>query len=441
MTMQKQAFYHAKNICQVLQTSGFQAVFAGGAVRDMLLDLNPNDYDVATNATPSQVRNHFPTAKFVGESFGVSLVDDIEIATFRTEGSYSDGRRPDHVHFRNVTLEMDAMRRDLTINAIYFDPVKKVYIDPVGGMADIEKQEINFVGDANDRLKEDYLRILRAIRFGVKYDFNFSFDTLASIRNNAESLIDLSGERILEELKKALKLKNPDIYFRCLQLVDALKVIFPEVANLENSEQDPKWHPEGDVFTHTLKVLENIKTRYNWRIKFAGLLHDIGKPSTKTVYENGRIGNPSHAKVGGEMAEIVCRRLKMSNEDTIHITNLVKDHMKFKDILNMKKSTLRRFVAEPHFRDLIKLCIADVYGSGFGPYDMSTINFAKEQLLTYKEEPVMPKPFVNGFDLIQLGIQQGPIFKELLDKVMDLQLEGTITDRKEALKILAELTI
>ena len=456
----------AINICKRLQDNGYEAVFAGGCVRDMILGIEPNDYDVATSATPSDIKKIFKNAKFVGESFGVSLIGEIEVATFRTDGSYMDGRRPDNITFS--TMEEDAERRDLTINAIFFDPIKGNYLDCVGGFNDIDNKLIRFIGDADKRIDEDNLRIMRAIRFASRFYFRIDMKSFDAIIKNAYKTKDLSGERILEELKKGMKV-NPEIYIKSLRGSGVLKHILPEVYDLIGSKQSKKWHPEGatvqevnsdikipydpnnpehsdktkykfnhgDVFIHTMLVLEKLGD-VDWKIKFAALLHDIGKPATQVFEEDGRITNKGHDKLGAEMTEVICKRLKMSNSDTDFIVALVKGHMNIKDILHMKKSTLRRFIAKPYYLDLIKLVEADTLGTGYD-HDMSFVAHARDEYEKYTnepEEPAMPEPFIDGYDLINIGMNPGPQFKELLDIMMDKQLEGTIESRLDAIAYL-----
>ena len=384
----RKAFY----ICKFLQDKGFEAVFAGGCVRDMILNIEPHDYDVATNATPDDIKNIFKNAKFVGESFGVSLIDGIEVATFRTDGDYSDGRRPDMVEFS--TMKEDAKRRDLTMNAMFYDPISEKTIDYFNAIHDIVNGMIRFVGNAKDRINEDYLRMMRAVRFSTKFNMIIVSDDI--IKTNAYKIKELSKERILEELIKGLEI-NPSNYIKKLKEFGILQHILPEVEVLEMSKQDPIWHPEGDVLTHSLMVLENVKSD-DWRIKLAALLHDVGKPETQEIYEE-RISNKGHDKAGAKTTEKICKRLKMSVEDTVFTTALVKDHMKFKDIKHMKKSTLRRFINEPHYEALIDLSRADVLGTGYTGHDMTIIDFAKEMFEVYSgagNEPAMPTPFVNG---------------------------------------------
>lgn len=423
----------AVNICKRLQDAGFEAVFAGGCVRDMLLDLEPNDFDVATSATPDQVKEVFFNSKFVGESFGVSLVNGIEIATFRTDGDYTDGRRPDSVIFS--TMKEDAERRDLTINAMFFDPITEEVIDFVGGKVDLEAGVVDFVGLPKERIKEDVLRILRAVRFQVRFGFEMDLFTEVEIVNNSGRLKGLSGERIFEELKKGLSLNNPEKYISRLHDLKILEHILPEVEALVGCKQSKKWHSEGDVFTHSMLVLSKVKSN-DYRVRMAALFHDIGKPHTMGLNDIGDINNHGHDKVGTFMFQEIAERLRMSNEDTQLISLLIEDHMKIKEIQKMKKSTLRRFISKGHMEELIELGKADILGSGFGPWDLSSIDFAEnvvEEFSGEEEKPILPKPFIDGHVLIARGMRPSPEFKVILDKLMDMQLEGEVNSREDAL--------
>jgi poly(A) polymerase len=431
----------AVNICKRLQDAGFEAVFAGGCIRDMLLEIAPNDFDVATSATPEQVKRIFSNSKFVGENFGVSIVNGIEVATFRSDGDYLDGRRPDSVVFSS--MEEDAKRRDLTINALFFDPITEEVIDFVGGKVDIEKGIIRFVGNAEDRINEDSLRILRAVRFAVRLDFNMENPTEAIIFENGSKVKSLSGERVFEELKKGLMLENPEKYILQLDNLGILNHILPEVADLVGSTQSKRWHNEGDVFTHSMLVLSKVKSE-DYRIRMAALFHDIGKPYTRGLSSRGDISNHGHDKVGAFMFQEIAERLRISNEDSKLISYLIEDHMKALEISKMKKPTLRRFISKEHFEELMKLVEADILGSGFGPWDLSAIEFAREAVKKFSGEektPILPKPFIDGHTLIARGMKPSSKFKIILDKLMDMQLEGEVNSIEDALIELDKLTV
>jgi len=464
----------AKNICRKLQNHNYEAVFAGGAVRDMILGIEPHDYDVATSATPDQIKEIFKNTKFVGESFGVSLINEIEVATFRKDSVYADGRRPDKVEF--TSMENDAKRRDLTINALFFDPIIEEYIDfnSINGVKDIDNKVIRFVGNAQDRINEDSLRIMRAIRFASKLNFKIETKTFNAIFANVNKVKNLSGERILEELKKGLKV-NSVKYIESLKDCGVLEYILPEVEALVGSKQSKRWHPEGatvekkgtelkipydpknpehndetkykfnhgDVFTHTMLVLKQLENHPDWRLKFAALFHDIGKPATVGLNARGDINNHGHAKKGAKNTEVICKRLRMSNKDTVFITSLVRNHMKFKDIINMKRSSLRRFASQDYFKELIDLSRADILGTGYSN-DLTIINYAEkvyEEYTNEPEEPAMPEPFITGYDLIAMGLKPGPKFKEILTLIMDKQLEGLLDSRMEAVLFLQDMTV
>ncbi len=464
----------AKNICRKLQNHGYEAVFAGGAVRDMVLGIEPHDYDVATSATPDQIKQIFKNTKFVGESFGVSLINEIEVATFRQDSSYTDGRRPDSVEF--TSMENDAKRRDLTINALFFDPIIEEYIDfiDINGVKDIDDKVIRFVGNAQERIDEDALRIMRAIRFASRFDFKIDKVSFMAMLKSAYKIETLSGERVLEELKKGLKV-NPKEYIEKLSSSGILFYILPEVHALVGNKQSKRWHPEGatvekkgtklkipydpknpdhndetkykfnhgDVFTHTMLVLKHLEDHPDWRVKFAAILHDIGKPATAGLNDRGDINNHGHAKKGAKITEVICKRLKMSNKDIVFITSLVRNHMKFKDIKNMRRSSLRRFINQDYFKELIDLSRADILGTGCC-HDMTIISYAEkvyEKYTNEPEEPAMPEPFITGYDLISIGLKPGPKFKEILDLIMDKQLEGLLDSRLEAILFLQDMTV
>ena len=385
------------------------------------------------SATPDQLRMIFANSKFVGESFGVSLINGIEVSTFRIDEHYNDGRRPKDVIFS--TMEEDAKRRDLTINAVFYDPVIEKYIDfsSINGIADINNKIIKFVGNPQKRINEDALRIMRALRFATRFNFKIDLESYLAIRDNAYKVEILSGERIFEELKKGL-FHNPKRYMEILTSSGVTKYILPEVNNLVIDTQDPVWHPEISTFVHTMNVLDNIESD-DYRIQMAALFHDIGKPATRIV-KDGRIRNSGHAALGAQMTRVICKRLKMSNEDIDFITSLVHDHMKFKDLDKMKKSTLRRFINEPHFEALIEISRADALGTEFEKHDLKIIKIAKDLLEQYSNEeegPAMPKPFITGYDLISLGMKPGPNFKVILDIIMNKQLENEFDGREEAL--------
>ncbi len=425
----------AVKIINKLQRRGHQAVLAGGSVRDMLLGKTPHDFDIATSATPDQVERIFRRTRAVGKSFGVVLVKikdvDFEVATFRLDGTYSDGRRPDFVEF--TSMEEDAKRRDFTVNAMFYDPHKKEYIDFVGGRADLVSRRIRFVGDPLQRITEDNLRLLRAVRFAIKLDAQIELETMQVIRDNASKLSNVSQERIREELMKMFDLGQPRRMIGLLFDSKLVDYILPEIQPMKDCQQNPYWHPEGDVLTHTVKVMEGLVNEKPL-LQLAALFHDIGKPATMAIDPNdpNRISNHGHDEVGAKMVFDIMTRLKFSNDEIDYVVSLVSNHMKHQVVMDMKKSTLKRFMAQPYFEDLLKLNFADVSAASG---NLSTIEFLKNQKFEWKPEEIKPKAFINGDDLIAMGLKPGPKFKELLTMIMDAQLEGSIQNREQALKL------
>lgn len=430
--MEVKGFEKAKNLINILQKNGHAAVLAGGCVRDMFLDKLPHDFDIATSATPHQVRSalHCFRTKEVGEAFGVILVKDgdheFEIATFRTDGEYKDGRRPESIKFSNMSE--DARRRDFTINAIFFDPVKELTFDFVEGKKDIENRTIRFVGDARQRIAEDRLRMLRAVRFAVKLGFKIEQDSFDAIKDNADSVLDIAPERIRMELEKILAVGKAKESMELLKETGLLKAILPEVFALIGSEQNPVHHPEGDVFQHTILVMESLNEE-SFDLQIAGMLHDVGKPATFAL-EEGKITNHSHEKIGAEITDSILRRFKFSNDSIKRIVSLVEDHMKVHVAESMNKSTLKRLLSKEHIHDLIKLGRADCTSKNS---DNGGWKLLEEKIKHWEPEVIKPIPLVNGDDLIKMGFKPGILFKEILGRVSDEQLEGNLLTHEEAI--------
>jgi len=430
----------AIQICDILQKNGHQAVLAGGAVRDMIMGIEPHDFDIATSASPDIVATLLEENQFkikeVGKSFGVVLAkieeSEYEIATFRTESDYLDGRRPSKVVFS--TIEEDAWRRDLTINALFFDPIAGRYIDYVGGREDIQKKIIQFVGNADERINEDKLRMLRAIRFAVKFDWSIEPETFIAIAAHASEISMISPERIRQEFEKMFMCKRPSRMIDLLISTGLMEIILPEVAKLRGLRQDPRWHPEGDVLTHTKLVLEMLKDE-SFELQCAALFHDIGKADTFRE-ENGIISAHGHAELGAEQAEGILKRLKFSNDQITHITALVRDHMKVHSCMDMKTSTIRRLIAELHFPDLIRLAEADDAASR---KDFKAITFLKGKQIEFASEVRLPTPIVKGADLIAMGLKPGPMFRDILGSVMNAQLEGRFITKEEGISLVKEM--
>jgi poly(A) polymerase len=431
---------NAVDIVKTLQDAGYQAVLAGGCVRDIILGNTPNDYDIATSATPDQVEQLFAKTIPVGKSFGVIVVlmgnEQYEVATFRNDGQYSDGRRPDSVSFSS--MKEDALRRDFSINGMFMDPVKNEIIDYVDGRRDINEGIVCFIGNAQDRINEDRLRMLRAIRFALKLDFQLDTFTYGEIVKNAHRIIDISVERIRDEITKMLRIGKPRQMFELLLHTGLMGPVLPEIKAMKGCEQNPAWHAEGDVWEHTIRVLDALPKDASDELRWATLLHDVGKPPCSTV-ENGVIRCHGHADVGAQMTQEILTRFKFSNDFIDRVVELVGDHMKPYDSPKMKKSTIRRLLGKEYFNDLVTLCVADCEGT------LRTVTngkFVGEWLPVFetvkanlKNEPVLPPPLIGGKELIELGMKPGPIFKKILDEISEAQLEGTITTREEALGI------
>jgi poly(A) polymerase len=425
----------ATKIVRHLKRNGHQAVFAGGCVRDMLLNITPHDYDIATSATPTQVESLFKNTKAVGKAFGVILVKfrgvDFEVATFRNDGDYTDGRRPDSVTFTSAVE--DARRRDFTVNALFYDPVEKKVMDYTGGKSDIRNKLIRFVGNGENRIKEDHLRLLRAVRFALRLDFELEPFTFNDIRRHAKLVNKVAPERIREELVKMIEVGKPRQMIQLLFSTRLMHEILPEVAALKGSPQHPEFHPEGDVLEHTILVMEKLVNQRH-EVQLAGMLHDVGKPVT-LKFEDGRPTNKGHDAVGADMVEQLMLRLKFSNDEIGLTKNLVADHMRHHVVKQFRKSTLKRYLALPYIDELMLLNEADsLSASG----NMEHIEYLREKMDEWEPEVIKPKPLVNGHDLIKLGFKPGPIFTTILDRVSDLQLEGEVTNRRQALKVVKD---
>lgn len=422
----------AIHILQTLRASGHVALLAGGCVRDHLLGHTPKDYDVATSATPEQVAHLFPGARMVGAHFGVVIVrageTHVEVATFRTDGSYKDGRRPQTVTFS--TPEEDAKRRDFTVNGIFLDPITGAIIDYVGGRQDLENRVLRAIGDAHARFDEDRLRLLRAVRFAATLGFEIEPATWQALRAHAGSIREVSAERIRDELVKIFLHPSRLRGFDLLMESGLMAEVLPEILVLQGVEQPPQWHPEGDVFVHTRLMLSLLPEQVSLPLVLSVLLHDIAKPATYTVDETGRIRFNGHDKLGAEMSAEILRRLKFANDVIEPVTTIVEHHMGFKDVKKMRKSTLRRMMARPTWEDEMALHRVDCLGSN-GLLD--NYEFMKLQREEFSREPMLPQWLINGRDLIQAGWQSGPHLGKVLTAVQNAQLEGVVTTQEEAL--------
>jgi len=433
----------AIEIVKTLQKHGYKAFFAGGCVRDMIMGKVSIDYDIATSALPQDIINLFGKTIPVGVQFGVVIVvkdgHNFEVATFRTEGSYSDGRHPDYVAFS--TPEDDVKRRDFTINGLLYDPVKNEILDYVGGQEDISKGIIRTIGNPAERFTEDKLRMIRAARFACRFNFPIHEDTRRAIIQLAQNIHVVSAERIREELEKILTGTNPHIGIKLLDELCLLEEILPEVSSMKGVRQPENFHPEGDVFVHTLLCLSKLAPvpeqgmeRPSWTFAMGILLHDIGK--TMTLEELDRIRFNLHEKVGADMTAKICDRLKTSNAEKDRIVWLVLKHLYFKDAQKMRLSKLKRLLAEEGYPELAELCRIDALASSG---DLSDYHYCQEMFSKLSHEEVKPKPLITGHDLIDMGLKPGPVFKDILTKIEDEQLEGNVTTKEAAIEMAKSL--
>lgn len=424
----------ANSICKTLRSNGYQALLCGGCVRDLLLKRDPVDYDVATDATPEQVISLFPDTLQVGAKFGVILVEQdglqVEVATFRSDTGYSDGRHPDSVIYSKSPQE-DVQRRDFTINGLLMQPDTGEILDFVGGQADLNVGLIRAIGDPDRRFTEDKLRLMRAVRFAARFDFRIQDATLAAIRRHAPELTSVSAERLREELTKLLTKGAARRGFELLHSSELLKYVLPEVAAMEGVDQPPQYHPEGDVLTHTLMMIEGLPAGSSSTLGWGVLLHDVGKPPTfRPISETGdRIRFDGHTEVGVRMAEEICRRLRFSSDDTAQIMTLVANHMKFKDVTKMRGATLKRFVRLPHFDEHLALHRLDCVSSH---RRLDAYDFVRKVLAETPPEQITPPRLLTGDDLMEMGYSPGPLFSQILHALEDAQLESQVNTREDA---------
>jgi poly(A) polymerase len=438
---------HATDIVRTLRERGHQAYFNGGCVRDLLLGREPADYDVATDATPQQVMQIFPRTLAVGEQFGVVLVPvlpseppltgegarrsigAVEVATFRSDVGYSDGRHPDEVRFTNDPRE-DVQRRDFTVNGMLLDPLTGAILDFVGGRADLKAGIIRAIGEPERRFSEDKLRMLRGVRFAARFDYQIDPATFSAIKRLAPQIHQVSQERVRDELNKMLTEGRAQHSFQLLDESGLLREVLPEISAMKGVEQPPQYHPEGDVFVHTLLLLDKLPAGSSKTLAWGALLHDVGKPPTFRVAPD-RIRFDGHVEVGVKMAAEICRRLRFSNDETDQILALVDNHMRFGDVLRMKQSTLKRFLRLRAFDEHLELHRIDCLSS-HGLLD--AYDYASEQLHSMPAEAIRPEPLITGRDLIDAGYEPGPRFKEILAAVEDAQLEGRLATREAAME-------
>ncbi|WP_260706309.1 CCA tRNA nucleotidyltransferase [Edaphobacter flagellatus] len=443
----------ARQIAETLRGAGHQAYLAGGCVRDLLLGLAPKDYDVATSATPDAVLALFPDKKAftVGAHFGVVLIcesDDVstEVATFRHDGAYSDGRRPDAVRFSSDPRE-DVLRRDFTINGMLLDTAlydrtadaAQATLDYVGGRNDLATRTIRAIGNPIERFAEDKLRMLRAVRFAARLGFSIEPATAEAIRTLASEITVVSPERIRDELTLILTEGGARRGFELLDQLNLLPYILPEINKLHGVQQPPEYHPEGDVWIHTMLLLEKLPAGASPALAWGALLHDVGKPATfrppDPAIPTDRIRFNGHVEVGVRIAEILLSRLRFSNEESAQIVALVKNHMRFGDVKHMRESTLKRFLRLPHFDEHLALHRIDCLSSHG---DLSLYEFAKQKYESVPVAEIRPQLLLTGRELIAAGYNPGPGFKKMLEAAEDAQLEGTISNQIEALHFIRE---
>ena len=437
-------FEEARRILLALRQAGFEAYLAGGCVRDLILGREPADYDVATSATPDIVLGMFERTFAVGAHFGVVLVapadeNDLfitEVATFRTDGIYSDGRHPDVVQYTR-SAERDVRRRDFTINGLLLDPLRATgdlrdaVIDHVGGLADLDAGVVRAIGRAELRFEEDRLRMLRAVRFAARFGFDIASDTLEAIRALASRIHAVSRERIRDELIKMLTEGHARRAFELLGETGLLAQVLPEVARMKGVEQPPQFHPEGDVWVHTLLLLEQLEPGCSMTLAWGALLHDVGKPATFRRAPD-RIRFDGHVEVGVAIAREICRRLRFSNDEAQQILSLIENHMRFMNATQMKASTLKRFFRLHDFAEHLALHRMDCLAASG---DLEYWEYVRERWQAMPEEVVRPPRLITGRELIAAGYPPGARFREMLQAVEDAQLEGAIATQEEALKL------
>jgi poly(A) polymerase len=418
----------AEAIVSRLVEAGYPAYFVGGTVRDMLMGRAPSDIDVATGAPPEVVSSLFERTAAVGKQFGVLLViieeETFEVATFRKEGPYEDGRRPAWVS--RADARADVTRRDFTLNGLFYDPIRDEVLDWVGGRKDIEKKLVRSIGDPRLRFSEDKLRLLRAVRFASTLDFEVEDDTGRVLIEMATEIRAVSSERIRDELIKMFTGPNPHRGLELLDRYGLLEPVLPEIFRMKGIEQGERYHPEGDVFEHTVKILSYL-SRPSVTLAFAALFHDVGKPPTRDT--KGSALFPNHAKVGAQMSRAILNRLRFDRRTRDLIVDMVENHLWFLDVRKMRPATLRRFLARENFAEELELhrldCLA---GSG----DLSNYTFAREKIEELERQPLPKPPLLRGNDLIELGFTPGPRIGRILNEVEDKRLEGVLASKEEA---------
>ncbi len=419
-----------------LRGVGHQAYLVGGCVRDLLLGVKPKDFDVATDARPDRIMDLFPRSGRVGAHFGVVLVrdvfDQVEVATFRSDHDYLDGRHPEQVRFESDPRE-DVLRRDFTINGLMMDPDTGRVLDFVDGCGDLARGAIRAIGDPYARFREDHLRLLRGIRFAARFGFEIETATFDAMRRDHALILNVAMERVREELVRILIEGGARRGFELLDSSGMLSDLLPEVAAMKGVAQPPEYHPEGDVWQHTLLLLEQL-CQPTPTLALAALLHDVGKPPTFRVAD--RIRFDGHVEEGVRLARSILTRLRFSREEIEQVEALIDNHMRFKDVSRMKESTLKRFLRLPQFEEHLELHRLDVMSSN---KRLENYNLAKSKFLEYSAEHLQPEPLVTGADLIGMGYEPGPQFSQILALLEDAQLEGRIATQEEAMNLVRDM--
>jgi poly(A) polymerase len=428
--VQKELREGAVNIIAALRNEGYEALLAGGVVRDLLLQREVSDIDIATSAPPEEVERIFEHTIPVGKQFGVIIVvagsHHYEIATFRADAEYRDGRHPTAVAYTNA--EEDARRRDFTVNALFYDPSGDRVIDYVDGRKDLNSLIIRTVGNPESRFKEDKLRILRAVRLACQLGFKIDAETFGQVKRMSSLILEVSAERIRDELIKIFRGPDPAAGLDLLSEAGILRVTLPEVEAMKGVAQPPQFHPEGDVYVHT-RLMLSLSRNPSRTLAMGILLHDVGKPPTFRLAD--RIRFDGHAEVGAKMSKIICRRLRFSKGEEDKIVDLVRNHLKFIHVRQMRESTLKRFLRKEDFFEHLELHRLDCIASHG---DLTNHQFCIDKLAEFGQEAIRPDPLIGGRDLIGLGLEPGPLFSRILNAIEDLQLEGKVNSREEALE-------
>lgn len=422
----------AASIIDRLRSAGHLAYLVGGCVRDLILGKEPKDFDIATDAPPDQVLQHYPAAQKVGAHFGVIMVGPIEVATFRSDYAYRDGRRPEAVHFE-TDPKQDALRRDFTINALFLDTETNRILDFVGGQSDLDRGIVRAIGNPEQRFREDYLRMLRAVRFAARLRFEIDPATASAIKSLGGFVSEIAAERVRDELVRILTKGNARRGFELLDELGLLEILLPEVALMKGVAQPPEFHPEGDVWTHTLIMLESLREA-SPTLALGVLLHDVGKPPTFRIAD--RIRFDGHVEAGVAIAHDILSRLKFSNDEIDQVEALVANHMRFKDAPHMRESTLKRFLRTPHFEEHLELHRLDCSSSH---NLLDNYEYVKAKQHEYGQEQIAPPALLTGKDLIAAGYSPGPWFSKVLSAAEDAQLEGRVKTKAEALELASSM--